>query len=113
MLRTVARWPTESRPSPPLSRDSERVFRRTVTGLVMPIARTGRRAFEIVQDSGRLGLFLAVGLARIAAPPCGLRPVVRQLHFIGARSTLVVLVAGTFVGMVVALQFHDTLVRFG
>ena len=84
-----------------------------MTGLAAPIGRTGRRALEIVQDSGRLGLFLILGLSRIFTPPYKLRPLLVQMRFIGARSTLVVVVSGTFVGMVVALQFHDTLVRFG
>lgn len=84
-----------------------------MNGLVSPVGRAGRRALEIVQDAGRLGAFLLVGLSRIFAPPYKLRPSLVQIRFIGARSTLVVLVSGTFVGMVVALQFYDTLVRFG
>ena len=86
---------------------------RSMKALVPAMAQAGRRALEVIQDSGRLGLFLLTGLARIAAPPYKLRPVLLQLRFIGARSTLVIVVSGTFVGMVVALQFHDTLVRFG
>jgi phospholipid/cholesterol/gamma-HCH transport system permease protein len=35
------------------------------------------------------------------------------VHFIGARAVPLTVAAGVFVGMVVALQFHDTLVRFG
>ncbi|MFD2166438.1 MlaE family ABC transporter permease [Thalassotalea euphylliae] len=41
------------------------------------------------------------------------REFVQQIIFIGSRSLLVVLVASFFTGMVVALQFYDTLVRFG
>ena len=37
----------------------------------------------------------------------------KQILFVGARSILVIVIAGLFVGMVVALQFYDTLVRFG
>lgn len=37
----------------------------------------------------------------------------RQMVFIGVRSTVVIAVAGAFVGMIVAVQFYDTLVRFG
>ncbi len=36
-----------------------------------------------------------------------------QLHRIGARSLPVIAVAGVFTGMVIAVQFFDTLVRFG
>lgn len=52
-------------------------------------------------------------MLRACLPPYSLYPIVRQVHFIGARSLSVILVSGLFVGMVVALQFHDTLVRFG
>jgi phospholipid/cholesterol/gamma-HCH transport system permease protein len=62
---------------------------------------------------GRAGMFLAGGIRAALLPPYPVRAVVRQIHFIGARSTLVIMVAGLFVGMVVALQFYDTLVRFG
>ena len=62
---------------------------------------------------GRCGIFLINGLWKIIVPPYKLFPILKQLHFIGARSLLVILVSGVFVGMVVALQFYDTLVRFG
>ena len=70
-------------------------------------------AVDFLERLGRSGLFLAAGCWRIITPPYRLHPVLRQIHFIGARSLLVIVVAGTFVGMVVALQFYDTLVRFG
>lgn len=62
---------------------------------------------------GRAGVFLGAGLWGGLTPPYRFYALVRQVHFIGARSLPVIVVAGTFVGMVVALQFHDTLVRFG
>ena len=62
---------------------------------------------------GRLGLFLAEVALHVAKPWRQWRVTLNQLHFIGARSMTVIAVAGGFVGMVVALQFYDTLVRFG
>lgn len=62
---------------------------------------------------GRSGIFLGLLLPHLVRPWRQARVTLRQLHFIGARSTTVVAVAGGFVGMVVALQFYDTLVRFG
>jgi len=62
---------------------------------------------------GRFGLFLAAVALHLARPWRQLTVTMRQLHFIGARSLGVIAVAGGFVGMVLALQFHDTLVRFG
>jgi len=71
------------------------------------------RLADFLERVGRSGLFLAAGLWRIVTPPWRLHAIVRQIHFIGARSLLVIVVSGAFVGMVVALQFYDTLVRFG
>ena len=71
------------------------------------------RMLDWCERFGRAGIFLAVGLWRVVTPPWNLYPAIRQIHFIGARSLLVIVVAGLFVGMVVALQFYDTLVRFG
>lgn len=71
------------------------------------------RSGDLLVRLGRAGVFLANGAWQIIAPPWRLRPIIKQIHFIGARSLLVIVVAGTFVGMVVALQFYDTLVRFG
>ncbi|MGR8920762.1 MAG: MlaE family ABC transporter permease [Gammaproteobacteria bacterium] len=62
---------------------------------------------------GRYGIFLAQVLAHLARPWRQPGIILRQLHFVGARSVTVIAVAGGFVGMVVALQFYDTLVRFG
>ncbi len=77
------------------------------------IERLGDRFLYYVQQTGRMTILLLVASFRILIPPYKLFPVIKQIHFIGARSVLVILVAGVFVGMVVALQFYDTLVRFG
>jgi len=76
-------------------------------------SRIGRSSLNFVNQAGRLLLFLLRVLARVLQPPFRARAIVRQVHFIGARSTSVILVAGFFTGMVLALQFYDTLVRFG
>lgn len=62
---------------------------------------------------GRLGLFFALVSIHVARPWRQWRATLAQIHFIGTRSLTVIAVAGGFVGMVVALQFYDTLVRFG
>jgi phospholipid/cholesterol/gamma-HCH transport system permease protein len=66
-----------------------------------------------VTELGRLGVYLAIVSVHLLRPWRQSRSTLRQLHFIGARSVTVIAVAGGFVGMVVALQFYDTLVRFG
>ncbi|MCK5479187.1 MAG: ABC transporter permease [Methylococcales bacterium] len=77
------------------------------------IRQLGQSGCNIVEQSGLLGIFLGHCLVAMFTPPVKFQRIIRQLHFIGARSTSVVLFAGTFTGMVVALQFHDTLIRFG
>ena len=79
----------------------------------MFLHRIGDNTLYFVEQAGLLGIFLANTLLRVVTPPYRLLPVVKQVRFIGARSWLVIVVSGTFVGMVVALQFYDTLVRFG
>lgn len=56
-------------------------------------------------------LFRTVASLFTHVPP--FRQIIKQIHFIGARSLPVLLVSSLFTGMVVALQFYDTLVRFG
>ena len=69
--------------------------------------------FDLLFRLGRSGLFLVTAFFRGSLPPYKIYPLIKQVYFIGARSSLVILISGAFVGMVVALQFHDTLVRFG
>jgi len=60
-----------------------------------------------------MGLFLAACLASVVRPPYKLAPIVRQIHFIGARSSFVILFTGAFTGMVLGLQGYYTLRKFG
>jgi phospholipid/cholesterol/gamma-HCH transport system permease protein len=81
--------------------------------LASVLTNLGANVLYAVQRVGMLSLFLVTVLSRAVTPPIRLRPILKQVHFIGAKSWLVIVVSGTFVGMVVALQFYDTLVRFG
>ena len=77
------------------------------------VEEVGAVALFAVHRMGLFGVLFVESLFKYMLPPYALRPTLKQVHFIGARSMLVVSVSGLFVGMVVALQFHDTLVRFG
>ena len=79
----------------------------------MLLADTRERILDRVERIGRAGVFLVNGLWCALRPPFLPFTVIKQLYFIGSRSLFVVTAAGLFVGMVVALQFYDTLVRFG
>jgi len=73
----------------------------------------GKYACDVIRQAGLLGLFLGHCLFRMATPPLHFSRIIKQIHFIGVKSMLVILLAGLFTGMVVALQFYDTLLRFG
>lgn len=60
-----------------------------------------------------MGIFLAETIFWLPFPPYLLRRVIRQINFIGVKTTLVILLTGTFTGMVLALQIYFTLSRFG
>ncbi len=62
---------------------------------------------------GNFGVFLYEIIRSLLIPPYPIDLILKQILFVGARSVLVIVIAGLFVGMVVALQFYDTLVRFG
>jgi phospholipid/cholesterol/gamma-HCH transport system permease protein len=62
---------------------------------------------------GRMGIFLAKALLFIFSPPLKLNQLLRQMHFIGFQSTLVIFLTGAFAGMVLGLQGYHTLTRFG
>ncbi|MEE8190537.1 MAG: MlaE family lipid ABC transporter permease subunit, partial [Candidatus Scalindua sediminis] len=68
---------------------------------------------NIVSEIGRMGLFLAESFFWMVFPPYLLRRIIKQINFIGVKTTLVILLTGTFTGMVLALQIYYTLVKFG
>ena len=59
---------------------------------------------------GVAGIFLYETILSLLTPPYSINLILKQILFIGARSVVVIVIAGLFVGMVVALQFYDTLV---
>ena len=82
-------------------------------GMRAPIERLGRRGQRFVTEIGALWRFTArVSRSAVARPFRG-RRLLDELHDVGVRSLPVIGVCGVAVGMVLGLQGHDTLVRFG
>ena len=81
--------------------------------MVNALQRLGARVLAISERLGRSFLFLLRALAGI--PALALRPglVVQQLYSVGVLSLVIIVVSGLFVGMVLGLQGHTTLVNFG
>ncbi|TYO98723.1 phospholipid/cholesterol/gamma-HCH transport system permease protein [Geothermobacter ehrlichii] len=77
------------------------------------LERIGRESLYLLEVTGRMGIFLGTCLLRIVTPPYKLRPVIRQIHFIGAKSIFVIIFTGAFTGMVLGLQGYYTLRKFG
>lgn len=77
------------------------------------LEKVGSETLHTLQATGRMGLFLLRTLGSIFQPPFKISPIIRQMHFIGARSTFVILFTGAFTGMVLGLQGYYTLRKFG
>ncbi|MBC8210936.1 MAG: lipid asymmetry maintenance ABC transporter permease subunit MlaE [Gammaproteobacteria bacterium] len=68
---------------------------------------------QMLTRLGRGSLFLIKILAGIPQLFLRFRLVVQQLHSVGVQTLMITLVAGLFVGMVLALQLYYTLSTFG
>src|SRR6266850_1780608 len=73
----------------------------------------GRTVINWIAVMGRMLILLLTALLWAFIPPFRLRRLVRQIHFIGWRSLLVVVLTGAFTGMVLGLQGYYTLRKFG
>ncbi len=77
------------------------------------IRRMGAISLLGLQRTGRMGIFLVKALCYTITPPLKFSRVLKQIRFIGFQSTLVILLTGSFSGMVLGLQGFRTLNRFG
>jgi phospholipid/cholesterol/gamma-HCH transport system permease protein len=66
-----------------------------------------------LRETGRLSLFLLQLLAYCGPALARPRLIVQQIYNAGARSLIIVMLSGLFVGMVLGLQGFDLLQRFG
>jgi len=73
----------------------------------------GRWTIALVAELGRMGIFLAEALYLAFRRPFRLRLIIKEMHFIGVKSMLVILLTASFSGMVLGLQGYHTLRQFG
>jgi phospholipid/cholesterol/gamma-HCH transport system permease protein len=66
-----------------------------------------------LQNAGRAGLFLLRMLSGVRPTPALLLATLQQCYLIGARSLVIIMICGFFVGMVLALQSINALEQFG
>lgn len=77
------------------------------------VTNIGREALDGIEQIGRTFLLLLIILWKLLLPPYKVYPIIRQMYFIGARSMTLIIISGTTIGMVLGLQFYNTLERFG
>jgi phospholipid/cholesterol/gamma-HCH transport system permease protein len=78
-----------------------------------PVRWLGAGFLRIVQDTGRMGIFLAQTVVLAFLPPYRWGRVVERIHFLGVKTLFVILLTGGFAGMVLGLQIFYTLRKFG
>lgn len=66
-----------------------------------------------VNQAGRMGIFLFYSLMSIFKPPYKVSSILKQIYIIGTLSIFVIFFTGAFTGMVLGLQGHNTLRKFG
>jgi phospholipid/cholesterol/gamma-HCH transport system permease protein len=73
----------------------------------------GEWTLTSLRGGGRMIIFLGTALLWIFLPPLKWRRMIARIHFIGAKSLVVILLTGAFTGMVLGLQVFYTLTKFG
>lgn len=77
------------------------------------IAKLGEWFLSVVKEMGKMGIFLGNAIYFIFTPPVKYKLLLRQIRFLGTRSMSIILLTGTFTGMVLGLQLFYTLRKFG
>jgi phospholipid/cholesterol/gamma-HCH transport system permease protein len=77
------------------------------------IERLGASTMRFVLELGRIAVFFGVLLLQVVKAPFRLRRLVRETYDSGVLSLALVCASGLTVGLVLGLQLHNVLVRFG
>jgi len=77
------------------------------------LGRLGRTTIFLLREMGRMLLFLLATFTWLSRPPLRVIQIIRQLHFIGFKSSFVVVLTAAFTGMVLGLQGYYSLRKFG
>jgi phospholipid/cholesterol/gamma-HCH transport system permease protein len=77
------------------------------------IRKLGSRIISVFEDIGKTGVFLGSALFWTFVPPLKVGRVIKQISFIGVKSSLIVILTGAFTGMVLTLQTYYGMETFG
>jgi len=80
--------------------------------LSWPFSLIGRSAISWINNSGAALIFFLLASLKIFRPR-QLMKIVQQIYYIGARSTMIIMLVGLFTGMVLGLQSYHALVKVG
>ncbi|WP_206485323.1 lipid asymmetry maintenance ABC transporter permease subunit MlaE [Thalassotalea sp. G2M2-11] len=81
--------------------------------MIDSLIRLGRKVIERTSALGRAILMLVSALSHIPNPRKGTPLLIEQLFSVGVLSLIIIIVSGTFIGMVLALQGYTILVGYG
>jgi phospholipid/cholesterol/gamma-HCH transport system permease protein len=84
-----------------------------MSGILAPVAVTGRTTLGLLSGTGRISLFALNGLSHIVRPPFYGRLFLRAFVEFAYFSLPVVAMTAVFSGMVIALQSYTGFARFG
>jgi phospholipid/cholesterol/gamma-HCH transport system permease protein len=80
--------------------------------LTRPFAAIGRAAIRWINNLGASAVFLLLAILKIFRPK-QVTKIIQQVYFIGAKSTMIIMLVGLFTGMVMGLQSYRALVKVG
>jgi phospholipid/cholesterol/gamma-HCH transport system permease protein len=78
-----------------------------------PVRAIGQVSLRLLAEMGRMAIFLGSSVFWAVVPPYKIRRILKQVHFVGVKSGLVILLTAAFTGMVLGLQGYYTLRKFG
>ncbi len=78
-----------------------------------PVAALGAFSLRLVEEMGGMALMFLKTLGLTLKPPFRFRLLIKQMEFVGVKSTLVVVLTGLFSGMVLALEGYYGFRKFG
>lgn len=78
-----------------------------------PLVRLGDTGLYVLSDLGRMALFLLKAVRGVFRRPFRFKELMRQIHFIGAGSLVVIFFTALSTGMVLGLQGYYSLNKFG
>ncbi len=80
---------------------------------MLGVRKLGEGTLEYVGQMGAMGMFLLRSVLYTLSPPLKFLRVLKQIRFIGFQSMVVILLTGSFSGMVLGFQGYYSLSRFG